>query len=81
MTAPDDDLIPPRPRGRPLRKFDGDGFDDAGSSHVCGECPKHNVREWCLVRAEQRSRKSPACKYGVALISAANQRRRREARK
>ena len=70
----DSDLIPKRPRGRPVRGMEH-GLDPVPGarkdSAKCGECPKWDgKRTWCPLRAAPCNRFAPACRYGTVLIRA-----------
>ena len=75
MTDPVD-LVPPRPRGRPMRKLD-DAFSGTRSDRRCRECPKYDPVHWCPVQAAMRPPDAPACRYGLVLITS----RRRQTKK
>ena len=71
MEEADSDLVEPRPRGRPLRKFDGDALDETRSDHRCGECPKFAGKtRWCPYKATCRQPDMRVCRYGLVLINA-----------
>ena len=70
----DTDMIPKRPRGRPVRRMENglspDPFARKGSPN-CRECPKWDKpRAWCPLRAAPCNGFSQACRYGAALITA-----------
>lgn len=69
-----DELVPKRPRGRPVRGMEN-GLDPVPGarkdSAKCRECPKWDGRRtWCPIRAALCNGCSPACRYGTVLIRA-----------
>ena len=68
----DSDLIPERPRGRPIRRM-ANGLDPvsgAGKDSLkCRECPMWDrQRAWCPLRAAPCNGFATACRYGTSLI-------------
>lgn len=73
-----DDLVPKRPVGRPLRKLADGAFDDTRSDRRCRECPRYSGRQrWCPVKACCRAPDARVCRYGLVLLNAAAQAKRR----
>lgn len=70
----EDELVPKRPRGRPVRGVER-GLDQLPGARVdtprCAEC------EWCPLRAAPNSGRGPMCKYGIVLYRARKQKERR----
>lgn len=70
----DTDMIPKRPRGRPVRSMENGLSPDPlarKGSPSCRECPKWDKpRAWCPLRAAPCNGFSRACRYGVVLIRA-----------
>lgn len=69
-----DDLVPKRPKGRPVRRIEN-GLDPVPGarkdSAKCWECPKWDGRwTWCPIRAALCKGSTTACRYGVVLIRA-----------
>ena len=74
----EDDLIPPRPKGRPVRRFNGDALADTHSARKCRECPKYGRKTaWCPLKACGRPPDAGACRYGLVLMDAAKLKERR----
>ena len=75
----DDDEVPTRKRGRPMRAYSlADLVQPArrGSGATpCRACPKCK-RVWCAIKAARIDPAGPACAYGKALILAARRRSR-----
>lgn len=76
-----DELVPKRPRGRPIRGMEN-GLDPVPGarkdSAKCRECPKWDGRRvWCPLRAAPCNGFAPACRYGTVLIRAKRQADRR----
>lgn len=80
MTEPDSDLVPPRPRGRPMRHVENGMATATGVRNVprCRRCEKHDPRRvWCPIKASVRSGESPMCRYGLVLYGLARRNARR----
>lgn len=76
MGSDNDDLVPKRGRGRPMRPVSLAKClakrECRKNCVTCGICPKHGDRDdWCLVLAKVTKRTDPACDYGKLLISKA----------
>ena len=67
-----DELVPARPRGRPMRSLGPDALDETRSDRRCRECPKYGKgHRWCPLKACMRSPDARVCKYGLLLLNAA----------
>lgn len=74
----DDDLIPLRPVGRPMRRFNGDALSDTRSAQKCRGCTKYDrKRVWCPLKACCRPPDASACQYGLTLMNAVKLKERR----
>lgn len=78
MEAVDEyDLVPRRPRGRPMRRLGGGAFEETRSDRRCRECPKHaGEQRWCPVKACCRMPDAKVCRYGLLLNAKAQAKRR-----
>lgn len=77
----DDDLLPKRPRGRPMRGVEN-GLSQLPGARVdtprCRKCEKWDVKQrWCPLRAAPNNGMGPMCKYGIVLYRAKKQKERR----
>ena len=72
MGSENDELVPKRGRGRPIRSVSlADRLEKrpARKNGIrCGQCPKHS-RNVCSILAQYRPADTEACKYGKVLIS------------
>ena len=78
-----DEFVPKRKRGRPFARYSmEDVMSPSGPMRAntprCRQCPKcANGCRWCTVSARPVSPDSVACRYGRALIRAAERRGKR----
>lgn len=77
-----EDLIPKRPRGRPIRAMGEGALNPIPGARAgtprCNQCEKRDAkRNWCPLRAAPNSGLEPMCNYGFVLYKAAQQRLRR----
>ncbi len=77
----EDELVPKRPRGRPVRGMEN-GLDQLPGARAdtprCRKCDKWSAKQrWCPLRAAPNSGMGPMCKYGLVLYRARKQKERR----
>lgn len=77
----DDELLPKRPRGRPVRSVEN-GLSQPPGARVdtprCRLCEKWAVKQrWCPLRASPNNGMGPMCRYGLVLYRARKQKERR----
>lgn len=83
MQRENEELIPKRPRGRPVRVMGEGALNPVPGARAdtprCRLCEKRDAeRSWCPLRAAPNSGLEPMCNYGIVLYRAAKQRQRRD---
>lgn len=78
----EDELVPKRPRGRPVRGMEN-GLDPVPGARTdtprCRECGKWVGRKmWCPLRASPNNGRGPMCRYGLVLHRAKKLKERRD---